>query len=90
MTTTKKNNYAGIHTAAELEAAIKRAQAARRRAGKTFGEDLRALQRDFRPVRLVTGALRQFTPFFAWSELGLGLVRGLRRLVGGTKRKARK
>ena len=87
MTTSPKNSYAGIRTAAELDAAIKRAQAARKKKDKAVEREIHGLQQNLTPARLITSTLRQFAPYFAWSEFGLLLVRGLKVLVSRRKKK---
>ena len=82
-----KNRYAGIHTAAALDAAIKRAQTERKKMDQRIGRELHGLQKNLRPAQLLAGTLRQVAPYLAWSELGLLCVRGLRRLLGGPGRK---
>ena len=79
----KNNKYARIRTTAELDLAIRNAHQARERAGRTVGQDFSRLHQNLRPSNLVSTALRQVSPYFAWSEIGLGLVRGLKHLLGG-------
>ena len=87
MTATPKHKYAGIRTAAELEAAIREAQAARKKMDKTVEKEIHSLQQNLRPARLVTTALRQVSPYFAWGEIGLGIVRGLKFLLRPRRKK---
>ena len=87
MTANPKNKYVAIHTVAELDAAIKSVQTARSKTGKLLETELHGVQQRFRPVRIVSTALRQAAPYFAWSEIGLGIVRGLKGLFGGPRKK---
>ena len=81
MTAKKNNQYARIQTAQELDAAIKRAHAASKKLGRSVEHDFHNLRQNLKPANLATTALRQVTPYFAWSEIGLGLVRGLKKLI---------
>jgi len=86
MTPKKSNPYGKIRTAAELDAAIKQASSARKKLGKSVERDLHGLQQSLKPANLASTALRQVTPYFAWSEIGLGLVRGLKKVLTPKKR----
>lgn len=81
MTAKKNNQYARIQTAQELDAAIKRAHAASKKLGRSVEHDFHNLRQNLKPANLATTALRQVTPYFAWSEIGLGLVRGLKKAI---------
>ena len=85
MTAKKNNQYARIQTAQELDAAIKRAHAASKKLGRSVEHDFHNLRQNLKPANLATTALRQVTPYFAWSEIGLGLVRGLKKLIAPKK-----
>lgn len=89
MTAKKKNpnNYARIRTTAELDVAIRDLHAAREHKGKVVGQDLDMLRNKLRPVSLVSNAFQTVVPYFTWSQLGLGVIRGLKRIVAPTKKK---
>ena len=86
MTQTPKNKHAKIQTSAELDAAIRQVHAAGKKLGKSLEHDLHGLRQNLKPANLATTALKQVTPYFAWSEIGLGLVRGLKRVLTPKKR----
>ncbi|MCR4859165.1 MAG: hypothetical protein K5910_00710 [Bacteroidales bacterium] len=80
------SKYGKIKTTAELEKAIKAVHSEQKKLGKTVEKDFHGLREQYRPANLMAGALRQVAPYFTWSEIGLGLVRGVRRLLEpGTK-----
>ena len=85
MTAKKNNQYAKIQTAKELDAAIKRAHATSKKLGRSFEHDLHSLRDNIRPAALVSNAFQSVAPYFAWSELGLGLVRGLNKRIAPKK-----
>ena len=87
MTAKKNNQYARIRTAQELDEAIKRAHAASKKLGRSVEHDFHNLRQNLKPSALVSNAVQQVTPYFAWSEIGLGLVRGLKRLISPTDKK---
>ncbi len=82
------NKHAAIRTASELEAAIARTQAARKKKGKIVERELHEWRQGWlKPVRVFSDALSYATPYFAWSGIGLGVARGLRKLLRKSKRK---
>jgi hypothetical protein len=85
MTAKKNNQYARIQTAQELDEAIKRAHAASKKLGRSVEHDFHNLRQNLKPSALVSNAVQQVTPYFAWSEIGLGLVRGLKKLIAPKK-----
>ncbi len=87
MTAKKNNQYARIQTAQELDEAIKRAHAASKKLGRSVEHDFHNLRQNLKPSALVSNAVQQVTPYFAWSEIGLGLVRGLKRLISPKDKK---
>ena len=87
--TRKNNKYARIRTTAELDAAIREAHARRERLGASVGQDYSNLQQSLRPATLVSNALLQVAPYFSITEIGLGLVRGLKRLIAPKEKNVR-
>jgi hypothetical protein len=88
MTTTqqqkkKKNNYGKIRTSAELDKAIQSVHARQRKLGKSLGKDVNGLWQRYQPSQLVSGFMHQAAPLLSWTGIGLGLVRGVKRLIGG-------
>ena len=73
------NKYATIKTTAELDKAIKEVHARREKVSKGFEKDVSRLRNRYRPANLMLGAVRRYSPYFSWAELGLGLVRGLKK-----------
>lgn len=90
MTPKKNNKYARIQTTAELDAAIREIHAARERKGRTVEYDLRGLQNRLRPATMVSSAFQHVSPYFTWSEIGLGLVRGLKKAISAPRARSKK
>ncbi len=80
------NKYSEITTTDELDKAIHRIIADRNKCGKALRKDIREYRDRYKPVTMALGAVRRFTPYFTWTELGLGLVRSLRKRVAGKKK----
>jgi hypothetical protein len=80
------NKYSEITTTDELDKAIHRITADRNKYGKALRKDIREYRDRYKPVTMALGAVRRFTPYFTWAELGLGLVRSLRKCVAGKKK----
>ena len=75
------NKYARIKTTAELDKAIKEVHAKRQKAGKGLDKDVNRLKNHYKPANLMLSAAQRFTPMLSWSGIGLGLIRGLKRLL---------
>ena len=73
--------YSNIHTTEELEFAIRMVQADRESLQKTLVQDLGNFREGLKPGKLVGTALKTVTPYLSWSEIGLGLVRGLKNAI---------
>lgn len=83
----KMNKYSEITTTDELDKAIRKVTADRKKCGKVVQEDLRDYRNRYRPATVALGAVRRFTPYLTWTELGLGVVRSLRKRILGGKKK---
>lgn len=79
------NKYASIQTEAELEQAILTVHEQRVKAEKGLGRDINRLWRHYQPTNLVSSFVRQYTPLFSWTGIGLAVVRGLRKMIAGPK-----
>ena len=85
------DKYGKIKTTAELDKAIRAITRERKKLGKGVGKDFSNFRDHYRPVNLATNFVRRYTPWFTWTELGLGVVRGLKkRLAAPAKPKAAK
>ena len=85
------DKYGKIKTTAELNKAIHAVTRERKKLGKGVEKDFSGFREHYRPVNLATNFVRQYTPWFTWTELGLGVVRGLKkRLAAPAKAKAAK
>ena len=80
-TTKKKTDYGKIRTTDELDKAIQGVHARRRKLGKSLNHDANSLWQRYQPSHLVSGLVRQYSPFLSWTGIGLGLVRGARKLI---------
>jgi len=87
-TQNRKNSskYARIRTTEELNAAIKSVHAEQTRLGRQLEKEAHTFVEHIKPAYLVSNVLQKASPYFAWSEIGLGLVRGLKRLISPKKK----
>ena len=81
--------YGKIKTTAELNKAIHAVTRERKKLGKGVEKDFSGFRNHYRPANLATNFVRQYTPWFTWTELGLGVVRSLKKkLTAPAKPKA--
>jgi len=75
------NKYNKIRTGEELEKAINDVRNRRKKLEKGINKDASRLWQAYQPSNLVSGFTRQFLPYLSWTGIGLGLVRGVRKLI---------
>lgn len=73
--------YSKIRTAQELEFAIHTIQTERKTLQETLVQDLGNFREGLKPGKLVGTALKTVSPYLSWTEIGLGLVRGLKNAI---------
>lgn len=78
--TRTKNKFARIQTAKELDEAIKSIKSDQKLISEDVGRELRFKREQFQPANLAISAIQHFAPDLSWTDLGLGLVRGLKKL----------
>ena len=79
--TRKKNKFAKIHTMKDLEWALESIKADQKRIGAEIETDLKLKRESLKPSNLALNALHSLTPFDNWSDLSLGIVRGLKNAI---------
>ena len=72
-------DYGKIKTTAELDRAINDIHARRKQAGKGLDRKVKALRKRMKPANLVVSAASRYLPYLGWSEVSLGLIRGLKK-----------
>ena len=82
------NKYSKIRTAEELEFAIHVVHTERMTLQEKYLQDLGEFREGLKPGKLVGTALKTVTPYLSWSEIGLGLVRGLKSAFTPKKAKS--
>jgi len=75
------NKYARIRTAAELDKAIQEVHAKRNKLGRGIDHDIHGLRDRMKPANLMLGAVSRYMPYVTWSEISLGIIRGLKKLL---------
>ena len=75
------NKYSKIRTAEELEFAIHVVHTERMKLQEKYVQDLGDFREGLKPGKLVGTALKTVSPYLSWSEIGLGLVRGLKNAI---------
>ena len=81
----KKNKFAKIKTAKELEKALRSIKEQQRRLGDEIERDLKDKREQLQPANLALNALQHITPYDNWSDLTLGIVRSAKRLLTPTE-----
>ena len=81
------DKYGKIKTTAELNKAIQAVTRERKKLGKGVEKDFHGFRNHYRPANLSMGFVRQYTPWFTWTELGLGVVRGLKKRLAANPKK---
>lgn len=79
--TPKKNSYARIRTTADLDKAIQAVHARRSKLEDGITRDANGLWKRYQPSHLVSGLVRHYSPLLSWTGIGLGLVRGARKII---------
>lgn len=79
------NKYSQIKSTDELDKAIRKVTAERKQSGTAVEKDIRKFRNRYRPANMMLGVVRRYTPYLTWTEMGLGLVRALKKRIGGKK-----
>lgn len=77
----KKNKFARIQTAEELEKALKHIKSEQQRIGVDIEYGLKRKREQLQPANLALSAIRQFSSHTPWADLALGIVRGLKAVL---------
>lgn len=83
--TAPKNKFAQIRTSKELNKAIMSVTSEREKLGKGLGKDVSNLIDHYRPANLMSSTIGHVVPYFSWGRIGLGLVRGAKKMLGKAK-----
>lgn len=89
----KKNKFARIQTAEELEKALRHIKSEQQRISVDIEYGLKRKREQLQPANLALSAVRQFSSHTLWADIGLGIVRGLKAVLtpsGGKKLSGKK
>ena len=75
------SKYASIKTTTELDKAIQEVHAKRSKLGRGLDHEIHGIRNRMKPANLMLTAAGRYLPALGWSELSLGLVRGLKKLL---------
>ncbi len=73
------SKYAHIETTDELDAAIRSAHRDRQRKQKLLKRDIHGVREYYKPVKLAMNLVQRSPIGLSWTQIGLGLIRGLRK-----------
>ena len=83
------SKYSDIHTADELQNAIKGIRSEIKSQEKVLSAKYDGLHEHYRPSNMVAGFLKRNSDYYNWADVSLRIVRALKSKVGGIKRPAK-
>lgn len=83
------SKYSDIHSADELQNAIKGIRTEIKSQEKVLSVKYDGLHEHYRPSNMVAGFLKRNSDYYNWADVSLRIVKALKNKVGGIKRPAK-
>lgn len=80
------SKYCDIHTADQLQTAIKGIRSEIKAQGKVISAKYEGLHEHYRPSNMVAGFLKKNSDYYNWADVSLRIVKALKSKVGGIRR----
>ena len=80
------SKYYDIHTADQLQTAIKGIRSEIKSQEKLLSAKYDGLHEHYRPSNMVAGFLRKNSDYYNWADVSLRIVKALKSRIGGVKR----
>lgn len=85
----KMSKYCDIHTADQLQTAIKGIRSEIKAQEKVLSAKYDGLHEHYRPSNMVAGFLKKNSDYYNWADVSLRIVKALKSKVGGIRRPAK-